>query len=244
MTVSYLKSHAGKVERQGELWNLGWPDGLEQRGVGFVARDAEASPIGRQLTLEDERVRTLATRLPRAAPGQPVARLTLRGLPAAVDGVWSLWRVILHTENGDQERIMPLYLHADGRVFAPAAERVWDALLVESPSHDGYLTASAAESALSRARSAAEERGRAVYEELRQRHQSWLSREVGKGEYAFAARRRVVERVGLDAVRAHRLATLDHERRAWRARLDRQAVVTPELVPLLLVSVKGSGPHG
>ncbi|HVC35723.1 MAG TPA: helicase-related protein [Chloroflexota bacterium] len=244
MTVSYLKAHAGKVEHQGDLWHLVWPNGSELRGVAFTARDAEASPGARQLTLDDERVRTLATRLPRAVSGQPIARIILPGLPSAVTGAWSLWRVVLHTPTNDQERIMPLYLHADGRVFAPTAERVWDALLVETPASVGYLTDSEAERVFGLLQAAAEERGRAIYEELLQRHQSWLTREVAKGEYAFAARRRVIERVGLTAVRGHRLTALGQERQAWRAQLDRQATVSPELVLLLLVSVMGSETHG
>ena len=55
----------------------------------------------------------------------------------------------------------------------------------------------------------------------------------------LAARRRIVQRIGLPAVRAHRLAELDQEERTWREQLQRLADAQPEMVPLLLVAVKG-----
>jgi hypothetical protein len=45
----------------------------------------------------------------------------------------------------------------------------------------------------------------------------------------------------LPAVRAHRLAQLGDEQREWRQQLYRQAQVSPELVPLALVRVEGTG---
>jgi hypothetical protein len=55
--------------------------------------------------------------------------------------------------------------------------------------------------------------------------------------YAFAARRRAVERVGLQAVRSHRLTQLTQEEQAWREQLTRLAEVQPELTPLVITYV-------
>jgi hypothetical protein len=70
-------------------------------------------------------------------------------------------------------------------------------------------------------------------------HLERLARERGKSEYAFAARRRTVERIGLSAVRYHRLAQLEREEQAWREQIKRQAEVSPDLVPLLLLRLEG-----
>jgi hypothetical protein len=75
-----------------------------------------------------------------------------------------------------------------------------------------------------------------------QTHRDRLAREREKGEYAFEARRRAVQRLGLPEVRTHRLAQLAQDKQAWRDRLDAQARVSPELTPLLIVRVSGEMP--
>ena len=83
------------------------------------------------------------------------------------------------------------------------------------------------------------EHGRPIYQELVQAHRARLGMEREKGEHAFTARRRAVERIGLSAVRDHCLMQLATEEWSWRDALDRKAETSPELVPLLLVRVNG-----
>jgi len=64
-----------------------------------------------------------------------------------------------------------------------------------------------------------------------------LDREREKGEYAFAARRRAIERIGRPQVRDYRLAQLQQEKEAWDEALERKAEVSPEIVPLLVMRV-------
>ncbi|MEE9606071.1 MAG: hypothetical protein V3V70_10960 [Candidatus Scalindua sp.] len=87
----------------------------------------------------------------------------------------------------------------------------------------------------------AERQGKAIYDELAQIHWERLTRERDKGAYAFAARRRAVERIGLPQVRDHRLAILDREEREWHTQLELRAQVIPEMVPLLLIRLDGGG---
>jgi len=54
--------------------------------------------------------------------------------------------------------------------------------------------------AFERLRDAAEQSGKAVYEELVQAHRERLAREREKARYAFASRRRAIERIGLPQV--------------------------------------------
>ncbi len=82
---------------------------------------------------------------------------------------------------------------------------------------------------------AAAVQGKTIYDELVQKHRQQLDRERDKGEYAFAARRRGIERVGLPQVRGYRLAQLEQEEQAWCEQLNQAAEVNPELVPLLLI---------
>ena len=63
-----------------------------------------------------------------------------------------------------------------------------------------------------------------------------------KAEYAFAARRRAIARIGLPQVRDYRLSLLEQEEMALLQELDQKAQVLPEMVPLIVLRVEG-GDH-
>lgn len=241
MTVNYVEAFGGAAARNGRAWNLTWPGGESLGAVVFSAKDADREPTARHLTLEDSRVRGLASRIPRFAPGQPIPCLRLEGLSAEVRGFWSLWRIALCRPESDRQQIMPLFLHDDGRILAPTARFVWDQMMSDVPPASGHIEGDAALEAFELVEAAARENGQQIYQQLLQTHRAGLAAEREKGEHAFAARRRAVERIGLPAVRTHRLTQLGGEERAWREALDRKAETSPELVPLLLVRVEGGG---
>jgi hypothetical protein len=221
------------------VWELVWPDGQTDSNAVFTLRDFEEVPTARHLTLDDSRIRGLAMRLPRFAPGQPILSLGLPDLPADLSGYWSLWRIKIHGDDRSRLRIMPLFLHDDSRCLTPAARHVWDQLLTVSPNSRGHVVGEPAERAFAKTREAAETQGRPIYGELLRAHHDRLSRERDKRECAFAARRSAIDRIGLPAVRAHRLAQLEEEERHWRARLQTEAQVTPEMTPLIIVRLEG-----
>jgi hypothetical protein len=251
MTVSYLRAHGGKAERNRRTWNLTWPNGEELTRVVFSAKEAEQAPTARHLTLEDSRIRGLAMRLPRFAPGQPVSVVTIPGITDEVTGLWSLWRIGIATMDWNHHlpapqasrqagRIMPLFLADGGKVFTPTARHLWDRLLSVAPSVREHLEVDDAQNAFNRLSQIAEEHGRLIYDELVQEHRYRLTREREKGEYAFTARRKIIERIGLPQVRGHRLNLLRQEERLWNEEIERKAQVYPELVPLLVVRVEGN----
>ena len=244
MTVSYVQAHGGAAERNDLAWNLSWPDGKREGAVVFSVADAERLPSARHLTLQEPRLRALATRIPPFTPGQPIPCLALKELPSEVRGFWSLWRITLHAPAGSRHRVIPLFRHEDGRVLAPTARFVWDRMLADQRSVREHVEGEAAAEAFDRVQESAHEHGRPMYEELVQAHQVRLAAEREKGDYAFAARRSIIERIGLPAVRDHRLMQLEAERRSWRERFDRAAETSPELVPLLLVHVEGRSGGG
>jgi len=239
MTVSYLKAHGGKAERKRRTWNLTWPDGEELTGIVFSGKEADQTPTARHLTLEDSRIRGLAMRVPRFAPGQPISVVTIPGIGHDITGLWSLWRIGIATMEWNRRRIMPLFLGDGGKVLMPTARHLWNQLLSATPDVQRHLDMDESKEAFDRLAEIAEEHGRAIYDELVQEHRMRLTREKEKGEYAFAARQRVIERVGLPQVRDHRLTLLQQEERTWSEELERKAQVYPEMVPLLLIRVEG-----
>jgi len=259
MTVSYLKAHGGQAERRSQSWNLTWPDGETYENVVFTGKEAERLPSARHLSLEEPKVRGLAMRLPRFAPGQPVPIVSIPGLSEEVQGVWSLWQISLVSQESRvasrwdgpvtldpgpetrRRRIMPLFLADNGMVYMPTARHVWDQLLAASPKVRSVLDAEVAQAAFAKMQSAAEEHGKPIYEALLHEHRCRIAREREKADYAFAARRKTVERIGLPQVRNYRLNLLSQEERSFQEQLDQKAHAYPELTPLIVIRVESSG---
>jgi len=259
MTVSYLKAHGGQAERRSQSWKLTWPDGEIYENVVFTGKEAERLPAARHLTLEEPKVRGLAMRLPRFAPGQPVPIVSIPGLSEEVQGVWSLWQISIVSHESRvasrwdgpvtldpgpetrRRRIMPLFLADNGMVYMPTARHVWDQLLAASTKVRSVLDAEVAQAAFAKLQSAAEEHGKPIYEALVQEHRGRIAREREKADYAFAARRKAVERIGLPQVRNYRLSLLSQEERSFQEQLDQKAHALPELSPLIVIRVESSG---
>ena len=241
MTVSYLKAHGGQAEKRDQSWNITWPDGETYENVVFTGKEAEMLPTARHLTLEEPKVRGLAMRLPRSAPGQPIAVVSIPGVSEEVQGVWSLWRIAITSMEWNRLRIMPLFLADNGMVYMPTARHVWDQLLAASTHVRSVMETSDSQAAFEKLQNAAEEHGKPIYEALVQEHRVRIAREREKADYAFAARRKTVERIGLPQVRNYRLNLLSQEERSFQEQLDQKAHVYPEIVPLIVIRVEGGG---
>lgn len=238
--MSYIKAHGGRVERTGTSWDLTWPDGETYANVVFTSKDAEKLPATRYLTLEESRVRGLVMRLPRFAPGQPIPVVTIPGIAEEIKGIWSLWRVAIATKEWNRQRIIPLFLSDNGKTYIPTAKHIWDQLLAVSPQVLSYLDAELSRIVFARSQKAAEEHGRSIYEALVQEHQTRITREREKAEYAFITRRRTTERIGLPQVRNYRLNILAQEEQVSKEELDKKALAYPEMMPLLILRVESS----
>jgi hypothetical protein len=259
MTVSYLKAHGGQAERRSQSWDLTWPDGETYENVVFTGKEAERLPAARHLTLEEPKVRGLAMRLPRFAPGQPVPIVSIPGLSEEVQGLWSLWQISLVSQESRvasrwdgpvtldpgpetrRRRIMPLFLADNGMVYMPTARHVWDQLLAASTHVRSVMETSVSHAVFEKLQSAAEEHGKSIYEALLQEHRQRIACEREKADYAFAARRKTVERIGLPQVRNYRLNLLAQEERSFQEHLDQKAHAYPELSPLIVIRVESSG---
>jgi superfamily II DNA or RNA helicase len=241
MTISYLQSHGGIAESAKAVnyapWNLVFPTGEQFNNVVFTPAEVIAFPSAHHLTLEDARIRGLVMGLPRFAEGQPIPCITLPELPPDVRGFWSLWRIAIYTDDWNQQQMMPLFLHDNGRVFLPTARHIWEQLLTTEVEILNHSTGQEAIQAFERNWEVAIIQGKTIYDQLIHKHQQQLDREREKGEYAFTARRRSIERLGLPQVREYRLGQLKKEEQAWRDRINQASEISPELVPLLIACI-------
>jgi superfamily II DNA or RNA helicase len=241
MTVNYLESAGGKAEKFKAGWKLRWSDGTTAPFAVFTLADAESHPAAVHLTLEEPRIRGIATRVPRFAPGQPIPSIEVIGIPREIRGYWSLWTVAIRSAEWSKERVLALFLHDDGRVLPPTARHLWTLLLEKMANLGRYLDGSESARVFEEATTAAERHGHPLYEELLRFHQGRLERERESKRYAFDARRRAIERIGLPAVRQHRMNELGKEETAWNLESESRSHVHPELVPRLIIRVDGLG---
>jgi len=243
MTLAYLRTQADRgaaAEEDTVGFRLTWPDGTSLDHVVFSRQEA-SQPGATLLSLEHPRVRSLTSSLPQFAPGQPVASFVLDGISDKVSGFWSLWRIALRTRDGRSHRMLPLFISDTGRALAPTARAVWEKLIDLSPSSgvpdDDVVRGNDAKAAYDLARAEAERSGQDVFAELLDAHKERLDQRRVRGQRAFDARRKAVERIGLPQVRDHRLRELDREEADWRRGLSLQEDALPELTALILLRI-------
>jgi hypothetical protein len=241
MTVNYLETSGGKAEKAKTGWKLQWPDGTTTPRAVFTVADAASNPSAVHLTLEDSQIRSIATRVPRFVPGQPIPSVEVTGIPWEIRGYWSLWTVGIRSPEWCKERILALFQHDDGRVLFPTARHIWTLLLDQSPTPRSYLDGGESTRVFAVATTAAEYHGHPLYEELLRFHHGQLDKERERKRYAFEARRRAIERIGLPAIRQHRLNEISHEETSWGIESESRDQVHPELVPRLIIRVEGLG---
>lgn len=242
MTLGYLRSQesAGASVKPAVLGHdLRWPNGETCLAAVFSREEADR-PGATLISLEDERVRGLTNSLPVFAPGQPIPTIRVPEVSDKTSGIWSLWRISLHTAGGREQRFLALFLAEDGRVFGPTARTIWEGLidLPKGLSQAGEeISGSAAVDVFDASRKAAEAQGAAVFDELAAAHQMSIARERKKGAHAFSSRRRAIERLGLPQVRAHRLRSLADEEQAWTRELALREAALPDLAAVLMARV-------
>lgn len=239
MATCFIKSGGGQAESDGKKWKLRWPDSITQDDVVFSTKDAQEG-TALHLTIEEPNIRRILHELPKAVPGQPISAVTVQNIGDGIVGMWSLWKISISGRDVEYNRILPIFVSDDGKTFGPTALHIWDQLVmglfrltsrfISDSDQDRYL----------RNRKVAEELGQSVFDALLREYQEELNRERKKIQYAFDARRRVIQKIGLPEVRNHRIAVLEEERRKTIESIEERAQVYPEMSPLLLVRVMES----
>ena len=240
MTVGYLGAHGGKAEKKNRSWCITWPDGDVYPDVVFTAKDAEDNPAARLLTMEDSKIRGLAVQLPFFVPGQLIPLVLVPGLSEEVRGTWSLWRIGITSIDWTRRKVLPLFLSDNGLVYTQTARHVWDQLLVNDVQVHEMLDTRKSQRLLDQSKGVAEEYGKPIFDTLIHEHHARIRYEQEKADYAFAARRRLIERIGLPQVRNHRLHILEMEIRTLKDELEEKAKTYPEMIPLMVIQITGA----
>ncbi len=243
MVIAYLQAEGGRADAQQNTWQLAWSDGSQTSDVVFNGSDAQQNPAAYHLTIQDERTRKILDELPALVPGQPLPRVTIPDMPANLQGVWSLWRIRLSRPDLPVEmhtrQNLALFLNENGRAFLPTGRAIWEKLVAQDAKILGWMDGDNTRSIYEQSRQAAEAQGKSIYEQLLARYRATLENERQKAEYAFAARRKTIARIGLPAVRQHRLNILEQEHRQWQIAWQQRPVPLPELDAFLILIIDG-----
>lgn len=237
-----LPARGGSAVKSGHAWKVKWPDGSESSQVCFDARTAEQSPEMEWVTMEDPRARAVISEIPYCVSGQPLPLGIIGGLPKTVNGVWSLWEIRLLAEGFNRKRFLPVFATDDGRTFVPTAKRIWDLLLTENVQLQGIVSLETSAHLFETSLQAAKHHGERIFADLVEEHRTWLTGERERARYAYDARQNAIGRIGLPAVRQHRLRRLNAEFQARAEDLNRAEASLPDLNAVMLIRIEDSNP--
>jgi superfamily II DNA or RNA helicase len=237
MTENYLDAFGGKYEAALDCLRIQWPGETQMRRYALPTRTGTPPPKTELLRLDHPKVRGILSRLPRFVPGMPIPALRFPSLPPGIIGLWSLWEISIVTQDRQKRRMLPLFVHDDGRMLVPTARFLWEQLCLEPWRVDDTPAAPLDEKAFAPTEALAHEQCRDLYLEMRQRHLRQLQIEKDKAEYSFRARHKLLQSVGLPEVRDFRLRQLAQEESECAEELRRQSQVLPQLTPLLMLKV-------
>jgi hypothetical protein len=233
----HLESIDGRFEPQPDGSFLArWPDELRDERFRFPGAPEKAD--GELITLDHPKIRALLERLPVHGKGEPVPELTCEGLPKSVDGIWSLWVLRMSSFDFKRARVFPVYLNREGRPFPQTARHVWERLASIPLRAAGSLGGVTGLDAYETSHDAARSEGKSLWDEMEREHLRQWESERTKTQQHHAARRRLIERIGLTEVRQYRMRQLESEEASRLAELDSQRSLLPELEPLLILSLK------
>ena len=136
-----------------------------------------------------------------------------------------------------KNRILPLFVHDDGRLLSPTARFVWEQLCAETWNIEAGESQSDSPDSFRERFQHAMEQSHETYRELLDKHIRMIETEHEKGAFSFRARRRMLTGIGLPQVREYRLRRLAEEEEQWKSEIERQREALPVLTPLLVVRI-------
>jgi hypothetical protein len=229
MTAAYVRSRGGRWSDSGEKISCAWPDGQQEE---FTTAEGGENP----LDLQHPRIRELCQRLPLQPNDDFTATVRLPALPEGLSGTWSLWQIVLRAQDWKRHRVFPFFVTADGQILNPSAQRIWEQMVEGgfelSLSHAGAT-------ATPHLREMAMQEATGLFNELTAEHRRHVARETERYEKSYAARRRLADRVGLSAVRMHRLKAINEEEAQWRSEHPSRETTMPEFNRVLTLGIQG-----
>lgn len=236
MTEQYVMARGGLIEPHLFGIDIHFPDGEVISPAVFRKRDRAVH--GHYVGIHHPRIAPLINKVPSITPGEAVVTLISSQFPQGLEGLWSLWKLMLSTPERNRSRLIPVFISRDGKRYRTTAQKIWEQVCQRD--FQGKIIAHRvlSDGDFDAIRQAAEEEGRASYQELSASHQMFLQRERDKALKAYRIRVQMAEHIGLPEVREFRLKRLRQELDKRQKQLDHMEKTIPQIMPLLIVEVK------
>jgi superfamily II DNA or RNA helicase len=182
---------------------------------------SENSSLSEQIIAE---INALA---PYFAEGKPVPHLKLSGLGFPLDGWFSVWKVGIADGQWRQQHVFPLFANEQGETFSRSAQRLWDEMATRQVTIDAAGETS--EYKFSAMQALAENEAQELFSTLVTQTQNRARHRLSMLEYSYLARRTLLTRIGLEAVRETRRQELDREYQQRKTEMETLSETLPEL---------------
>jgi hypothetical protein len=235
MTASFISFNGGDAQKQLSGWELRWPDGNIDRNVTFNAAELQLWPDAEFLSIGNPRIKSLLKNLlDKECLDCPVIKI--KSLPETVEGVWALWRISASSAEWERHRVLPLFIHRNGKVFHPTAMAAWDELI---SGNFNVVSSKSPEFSPASIMSVAENSFGLTYEQLLSEFNSKRELQRQRQENIFQHRRKAISKVGIENIRKAKLGKLDQEESKWRNSLKSADDPLPELRLIMAVKIEG-----
>ena len=236
MVESYVTDRGGNVDRELDGLLIQWPGQTEKKKFFFPGTEGLA--IGAELLqIDNARIRGMLASLAQYVPEMPIPSIRLSSGPENLSGVWSLWEVAITTELNQKRKVVPIFIHDDGRVLSPTARFVWEQLCVEKWQTEDGTAKLLTTTEFEHLQETAKDVCKAVYAEMTSNHLKAMKREKEKLEFSLQSRRKLIQTIGLPEVRQFRIRQLEEEERKALEEHKRQSEVMPRLQPVLVIRI-------
>ena len=247
LVTSAVRAEGGRVEKKLTGWDIYWADGSEMKNIEFTSPRMPLLTTDSSNTSESFFFQSLLSYRYAFAPGMAIPSFTASGLPASLEGTWSLWEITLipsfSTEKplkslvNFSQRVFPLFINLKGRSLWTSARSIWDWFLRSDAElqPNGVLS----EIDYEQLNSLAENEAEKVCGELSAAYQKRLNEEKKRSEFNFVAQQKEIERIGLEEVRKYRHRELEIQHQSHLQQMDLNSIFVPRLTPVVVIGIKG-----
>jgi len=236
MTINSIIKNNGDVEKSLDGWQITWPDGVEDTSAVFSINDLEKYPDSKFLSVAHDKIKKLIEydNLPHIPE---TIEITCGNLPSSISGTWSLWTLRVENELYQQFRVLPFFIHDNGKIFMTTAKAVWDSLITGDFSIIGTSEQLLTESF----KRSAEESFQYIYKEMVDDFKSIKISEEEKKEQLFKSKYKAINKVGITNIKEARLKALQCEKNDWKEIMEKSYSIIPELRPMIILKLKANG---
>jgi len=237
MTLSYITARGGDVTKSPTGYKLVWPDGRAMDNVQFE----KGQGITKGLDLNNPRILHILNRIMPQVSGMSIPQIEVGDLSRKVSGYWSLWQITVSNKRTRIRKILPLFVHDDGRIRASTAFQLWDHLLKESTeiSFNGSISDAALPEIYGQMRKIAEQQGENQLMQAKKVYENYLRKSREKNKSYYDLRKRALSRIPDGKPLTLRIDELEAARKKWLNELERNEKPILDLHTFIIAHVRG-----